>query len=207
MVNRQRSQALLEFAIVAPVLFLIVLISFDFGRGAFAYAQLQGAAREAARQAILAYDQGSNTAQPGCTQLTPPCPSRAVVDYTHLLDSVGYSTAYADSTSVTAPPSYGTYTANADPSLPGTIALTSGDQVNTVYVFIYELDATPGNPSPRWPCLTTACTSLYGNVVRTGGRQQVVVDLKMRWQPVALSIAGLKSYITFDATTVETMEF
>jgi TadE-like protein len=53
----QRSQAMPEFALVAPVLFLIIFGIFDFGRGIFAYAAIQTAANEAARVAI----QGENS--------------------------------------------------------------------------------------------------------------------------------------------------
>ena len=48
----QRSQAMPEFALVAPILFLIIFGIFDFGRAIYFYVSSQQAANEAARVAI-----------------------------------------------------------------------------------------------------------------------------------------------------------
>lgn len=45
----QRSQAMPEFALVAPILFLIIFGIFDFGKGIYDYVTLQTATNEAAR--------------------------------------------------------------------------------------------------------------------------------------------------------------
>src|SRR5216683_8345805 len=52
---RGRAQALVEFALVAPVVLLLIGGSVDMGRGLLLYALLQGASRDTARQAALAY--------------------------------------------------------------------------------------------------------------------------------------------------------
>src|SRR4051812_24767600 len=49
--KRTGGQALVEFALVAPVFFLLLLAVLDAGRGAFASVVLANAAREATRQA------------------------------------------------------------------------------------------------------------------------------------------------------------
>jgi Flp pilus assembly protein TadG len=49
----RRGQALVEFALVLPILVLVVLGIFDFGRAIFAYNTVSNAAREAARVAIV----------------------------------------------------------------------------------------------------------------------------------------------------------
>jgi len=51
--RRSRGQALVEFALVIPVLILIFMGLFDFGRAVFAWNSLSNAAREGARVAIV----------------------------------------------------------------------------------------------------------------------------------------------------------
>jgi len=205
-VSRWRAgQALVEFALIAPVLLLIIGATVDMGRGLLLYSLLSGASRDAARQAALAYYSGSNTLPPDCTALATPCSLSPLINTAHLLDPLGVQVVYQDSTAISSAPSYGTYSANADPTQPGTIALAGGANTNTVYVFIYELDSTGGNPSPRWSCPT--CAAANGAYVRTSGHQRVVVDLKLKWQPVLAHLLGLPAAITFDSQSVERMEF
>jgi len=205
-VSRWRAgQALVEFALIAPVLLLIIGATVDMGRGLLLYSLLSGASRDAARQATLAYYSGSNTLPPDCTALATPCSLSPLINTAHLLDPLGVQVVYQDSTAISSAPSYGTYSANADPTQPGTIALAGGANTNTVYVFIYELDSTGGNPSPRWSCPT--CATANGAYVRTSGHQRVVVDLKLKWQPVLAHLLGLPAAITFDSQSVERMEF
>ncbi len=205
--RKRLGQALVEFALVAPILLLLIGATVDIGRGVLLYNLLQGASRETARAAALPYNAGSNTLPPSCTSLVPACSQSAVVQGAHLLDALGASVVYQDSTSIGSPPAYGTYVANADPTQPGTITLTNGAANNTVYVFIYELDSTAGNPSPRWGCTTAACTTTYGSAVRTSGHQRAVVDLKYRWQPVMAAFLGIPTVVTFDSQSVVRIEF
>ena len=198
-------QALVEFALIAPVLLLIIGATVDMGRGLLLYSLLSGASRDAARQAALAYYSGSNTLPPDCTALATPCSLSPLINTAHLLDPLGVQVVYQDFTAISSAPSYGTFTANADPTQPGTIALAGGANTNTVYVFIYELDSTGGNPNPRWSCPT--CAAANGASVRTSGHQRVVVDLKLKWQPVLAHLLGLPAAITFDSQSVERMEF
>lgn len=205
MVRRHRGQALVEFALIAPIVLLIIGATVDLGRGLLLYALLSGASRDTARQATLQYYSGSNTLPPDCTALATPCSLTSLVTGAHLLDPLGVSVIYLDSTAISSPPSYGTYVANADPTQPGTITLSAAANANTVYVFIYELDSTGGNPSPRWSCPT--CAAANGAAVRTSGHQRVVVDFKLKWRPVLASFLGIPAAITFDSQTVDRMEF
>lgn len=50
---RQRGQSLVEFALVIPLVILMLLGLFDFGRAIYAYNTVSSAAREAARVAIV----------------------------------------------------------------------------------------------------------------------------------------------------------
>jgi TadE-like protein len=204
-VSKHQGQALVEFALIAPVVLLLIGATVDLGRGLLIYTMLQGASRDMARQAVLEYYSGSNTLPPTCTTLATPCSLTALTNGAHQLDPLGMSVAYQDSTSISSPPSYGTYSANANPLLPGTITLNGSINPSTVYVFVYELDATGGNPNPRWSCPT--CAGASGAAVRTSGHQLVVVDLKLQWKPVLNTFLGIPSSITFDSQSVERMEF
>ena len=208
MVRRTKlGQSMVEFALVAPILLLLIGATVDIGRGLLMYNLLAGAARETARLATAEDNKGSNNLPPPCTTLAAPCSQTSVVSGAHLLDALGVTVVYQDSAAIGSPPSYGTYVANADPTQPGTITLTAGTNPNTVYVFVYELDSTGGNPSPRWSCTAAACTSTYGSAARTSGHQRVVVDLKLKWQPVMARFLGIPTVVTFDAQAVDRMEF
>ena len=196
---------MVEFALVAPVVLLIIGATVDMGRGLLLYTMLQGASRDLARQSALVYYSGSNTLPPDCTALGTPCGKTPLTTSAHLLDPLGITVDYQDSTAISSAPSYGTFTANANPLQPGTITLAGGANPNTVYVFIYELDSTAGNPNPRWSCPTCAATN--GAAVRTSGHQLAVVDLKLQWQPVMARFLGIPTLITFDSQSVARIEF
>jgi len=198
-------QALVEFALIAPVVLLMIGATVDLGRGLLIYTMLQGASRDMARQAVLEYYSGSNTLPPTCTTLATPCSLGPLTNGAHQLDPLGMSVAYQDSTAISSPPTYGTYVANANPLLPGTITLTGAINASTVYVFVYELDAAAGNPNPRWSC--PSCAGASGAAVRTSGHQLVVVDLRLQWKPVLNTLLGIPSVITFDSQSVERLEF
>ncbi|MGZ6300155.1 MAG: TadE/TadG family type IV pilus assembly protein [Candidatus Limnocylindria bacterium] len=197
--GRAAGQALVEFVLVAPIVLLLIGATVDIGRGLLLYTLLQGASRDTARQATLAYYNGSNLLPPDCTALATPCSLSSIVNGAHALDSLGVTVAYSDSSTTSTPPAYGSYVANADTTQPGTITLSPGDASNTVYVFIYELDAN-ASPVTRWGC--TACGPL-----RTTGHQRVVVDLKLKWQPVLARFLGIPATVTFDSQTVDRLEF
>lgn len=52
-VRRDRGQGLVEFALILPVLLLVLMGLFDFGRAIFAFNAISNAAREGARVAII----------------------------------------------------------------------------------------------------------------------------------------------------------
>ena len=205
MKNSKLGQALVEFALIAPAIFLLIGATVDLGRGLLIYTTLQGASRDMARQAVLGYYSGSNTLSPTCTALATPCTLGPLTSGAHQLDPLGMSVVYQDSTAISSPPSYGTFVANANPLQPGTIALSGAITASTVYVFIYELDSTGGNPNPRWSC--PSCAGVNGAGVRTAGHQVVVVDLKLQWKPVLNTLLGIPSTITFDSQSAETLEY
>ncbi|MGH7763676.1 MAG: TadE/TadG family type IV pilus assembly protein [Candidatus Dormibacteraceae bacterium] len=195
-------QALVEFAFVAPVVLLVIGATIDIGRGLLLYELLQGASRDTARQATLAYDLGANDLLPDCTALSAPfnCNLSSVVTGAHALDSLGVTVDYLPSADAISTPTYGTYAVNpVDATQPGMITLAGADTSNVVYVFIYSLDSS-ATPAPQWACGTCEPT-------RPHGHQRVIIDLKLKWQPVLARFLGIPTSITFDAQTVERLEF
>jgi hypothetical protein len=191
---------MVEFALVVPAVLGIFLFTVDAGRGIFFYTQMGFAAREGARQAVLGTNWSSNTVAPKCNTLGT-CQTLGVLPQLKTLTPWGFPVVYSDSTTNSTPPSYGTYTPNADPNQPGTIALTGAAANNTLYVFVYQVGPST-SPNPRWAC--PSCSPS----VRTPGHQTVVVDLKMKWVPFTFHMFGFTSLpITLDAQTVQRMEW
>jgi hypothetical protein len=87
---RQRSQALIEFALVSPVLLLLLFGIIDLGRAVFYYDTLGHAAREGARTAVQASNKLPNnadvlatvTSQLAGAPVTEPCPQGPVTSAT-----------------------------------------------------------------------------------------------------------------------------
>lgn len=86
----QRSQALIEFALVSPVLLLLLFGIVDIGRAVFYFDTLNHAAREGARTAVRASGQlprnadilATVTTQMIGAQVTAPCPQGPVTTAT-----------------------------------------------------------------------------------------------------------------------------
>jgi Flp pilus assembly protein TadG len=84
--GRQRSQALIEFALISPVVLLLIFGIVDIGRAVFYYDTLNHAAREGARAAVRASSQMPTNAavlavvaqQLVGVTVTEPCPQGPV---------------------------------------------------------------------------------------------------------------------------------
>lgn len=61
----QTSQGLVEFALIAPIILLLILFIVDFGRGIYYYVTIDNAANEGARAAVR------SSAKPGTTTTLP----------------------------------------------------------------------------------------------------------------------------------------
>lgn len=66
--RRQRGQSLVEFALMAPLLMLLVLATIDGARAVFAYNTIANAAREGARYGIVHGAASSNPIGPGVNE-------------------------------------------------------------------------------------------------------------------------------------------
>lgn len=88
--QRQKSQALIEFALVSPVLLLLLFGIIDIGRAVFYYNTLNHAVREGARTAVRASNQlptnadvlTTVTSQMLGTPVSEPCPQGPVTTAT-----------------------------------------------------------------------------------------------------------------------------
>jgi TadE-like protein len=86
----QRSQALIEFALISPVLLLLLFGIVDIGRAVFYYDTLSHAAREGARAAVIASNQLPTNADVLATvsgqlvggSVTAPCPQGPITSAT-----------------------------------------------------------------------------------------------------------------------------
>ena len=115
----QRSQALIEFSLVSPVLLLMLFGIVDLGRGIFYYDTLNHAAREGARTAVRASNQlptnadvlAAVSAQMLGAPVTEPCPQGPI--------STGTPPANAGWVYVTEPNPPATVEATPPPNAPG----------------------------------------------------------------------------------------
>jgi hypothetical protein len=193
---------MVEFALVAPIVLLIMLILIDFGRGLFYYSEMAAGARESAREATLEANFDTDT---GPGKSATGLPVLGVVPQLQRLAAFGYPVAaYQPSTSTfTLSGTYGSYSGNVSsgtgpcPWKPGQITLAPSASVNVLYIFIYELDPCTGEI--QWDTKSS---------FRNGGHRLVVVDLKMKWAPTALQYAGLGgANLVFDAQSAQREEW
>ncbi len=89
--RREAGQALVETALVLPVLLIILMGVFDFGRAIYAYNAVSNAAREAARVAIVDQNNGAVVAEgkraalgldPAAVNVTFPVPPCSLIGCT-----------------------------------------------------------------------------------------------------------------------------
>ena len=115
----QQSQALIEFALISPVLLLLVFGIIDIGRAVFYYDTLNHAVREGARTAVRASDQlptntdvlSSVNSQMLGTPVTTPCPQGPVTGATPPENAAWLY--------ITEPNPPGTVESNPPPNAPG----------------------------------------------------------------------------------------
>lgn len=74
--GRSRGQTLVEFALIAPLFFLLLFSIIEFGRAVYYIQMLNNAAREGARYAIV---HGLGTAETGCP--SGPFPAEYVAEH------------------------------------------------------------------------------------------------------------------------------
>jgi Flp pilus assembly protein TadG len=93
--SRSRGQALVEFALVAPIFFIMLFALIDFGRYVYYVQILNNAAREGARYAIVHGSKGIPSSGPAETGTVSSDPSGANVKSTvrnYLVGVIGQTT-------------------------------------------------------------------------------------------------------------------
>ncbi len=133
-IDGQRSQALVEFAIVAPVLLLFLFGVVDFGRIIYVYVTLNQAVTEGARAAVLA---------------SAPLPANA--------DVQAAVRAHAVDVSLANPCPNGPITTTTPPANSGWIYITEPGWPTSVEALRPTLDNAPGGQTP--PVAATASCS------------------------------------------------
>ena len=87
--GRARGQAMVELALIAPVLVMLLITTVDMGRAAYIYVTLSNAVREGARAAILTGTTGPDDSgvisqveqlAPGVTLSAASCPNNQPLD-------------------------------------------------------------------------------------------------------------------------------
>ena len=94
--SQARGQALVEFALVAPIFFLMLFALIDFGRYVYYVQILNNGAREGARYAIVHGAKGIPSSGPAAPGTVSSDPSGAYVQQTvrnYLVGVIGQSTA------------------------------------------------------------------------------------------------------------------
>jgi Flp pilus assembly protein TadG len=158
----ERSQAMPEFALVAPILFLIIFGIFDFGRGIYDYVTIQTATNEAARVAL----EGS--------------PDLGGSAYTRLALNAIVNTAQANTAGINI------VTAGDCPNGPIPSLTALEDSTSTHYVppntgWLY---VTPSEPMP-WTT-TSPCAS-----TPPGGNQRIQVTVIYHFSPITPLIGNV----------------
>ena len=195
---------MVEFTLVAPIFFALFVGLADAGRGLLAYNELAVGSRAGAREAVLQYNAGSNTSAPTCYPST--CNVPGVLPTIRRVGGFGFPVVYSDSGSSSSPtsPSLCTATANgsytANGSLPPlTLSLSGAAAVNTIYVCIYEYDQTSSGTAGYW--------ATGSGLARNSGHEMAVVDLKVKWASITLSLLGLTPSVTLDSQTIQRIEY
>jgi Flp pilus assembly protein TadG len=155
--RKKRAQSLVEMAMIAPILIMMLVSVIDFGRAAYDYSTLAGAVREGARQAALT----------GSTRMTDADVVTAVKRY-----AVGLSLAAA-------PCVNGTAGASWPPSTPASAAPNTG--------VIYIVSGSSNSPSidaPGGQAPANATGSCAAVTPAYAGRYPLTVKVLYNFQPL-----------------------
>jgi Flp pilus assembly protein TadG len=168
---------MVEFTLVLPVLMLLILGLADVARAVYDYNIISNSAREGAREAILAYNQCSNTSNTACGPIPPAGASIIGVDNAVTRAGAGL-VAYRFATDATG-------ARNAAPCTP---------LPNQGCVWVFVIDGTTTNQSCTPPNPTSSGgTDTWGvcdfNANKQGGHD-VVVEIEFKFQPLTALVAN-----------------
>jgi Flp pilus assembly protein TadG len=136
--ERQQAQSMVEFSLLAPVFLIILFLTIDFARLAYAYAAVSWAAREAARVVSL---------QP---QASSDCAALQTAEGT------------AQGFLLTADPN--SRAGNSDPNSPGPPYAPSTPPAGQGYIYIWPAVATNTPPDSPANCVGTSARPIAAGV-------------------------------------------
>lgn len=195
--RRSLGQSMVEFALIAPSLLLLTVGLADFARAFYYFTDLNTAANEGTRQAVLYANRATNT-----SSATTPTSSQTVGVVPAIKNvAFGLPVIYHDSTSLSSPPSYGTYAPPGAGQQVGSVKLNSNAQPNVIYVFVWQEGDSA--LSPRWSC--PSCND--GHEVRTAGHNTVIVDAQVRFAPFTTLAGGINFSVPLEAKSVAREEW
>jgi hypothetical protein len=172
-----RGQSMVEFALLSPVFFLMIMGLTDAARAVYDYNVISNASREGVREAVLAYNQcaNNNSATPANWQCGATPPS-------------GASLVGVDNAITRAGASIVGFTPVTDGTLPTSTAPSCTPAANKgcVWVFIVNNTGAPGgctppNPPPGGTDGWTACDF---NADKRNGNFDVVVEIEFNFAPL-----------------------
>lgn len=182
MTARQRSQAIVEFALVAPLLLILIFGVIDFGRIIYIYVTLNQAVNEGARAAIVA---------------SAPLPNDAAVETAvnnHAVDVV-----------LANPCPNGPITTTVPPANSGFLYITEPEPIRTnnpIQQLSPTLDNAPGGQGP----LPTKASSSCSATDPTSGHAPLQVTIVYNFVPFTPLIQRLtgSSIVIWAAATYKT---
>ena len=175
--HRSLGQAATEFALIAPLFLVLMLGLMEVGRAVFYYNIISNAAREGAREAILAYNQCSNATVPTAPCSGPPSGSSLVGVESAIKraggGAVGFNFNNADQATDTGNPVSCTPSANRGCVF---IFLSGGAKAASCRNSAGNPDTGPG-PNDHY----SLCNF---NTSKSSGANDVVVEVEYKFQPL-----------------------
>lgn len=174
--NRRSGQSMVEFALLVPVFMLLVLGLVDTARVVYYYNVISSSAREGAREAVLAYDQCSNTSDSACGSGPQSGNSLVGVDNAAARGGAGI-VPYNFVTDVVG-------TQNVRP--------TCSPQANRGCGWVFIVNPSTSGTSPCTPPgPNDAWSSCDFSAKKTGGNHDVVVEIEYKFVPLTPLVANV----------------
>lgn len=179
--NKRRGQAMTEFALIAPIFFVMILFLVDVARVIYYYDVISNAAREGAREAILEYNQCSNQT-PGATAGTPPVTCSTPPNGTGVT-IVGVDPAMDRVTGGALKFQFANTTSDTGTPPPCTPAPNRG------CVWVFEVGS--GTPNSNGPDPTDPLQTINYNSLKAGGNHDIRVEIEYNFTPFTPMISRI----------------
>lgn len=179
--GRNRGQAMVEFALIGPLFFLLILGITDMARAVFYYNVISNASREGAREAVLAYNQCANNNGGGTWCAGAPPAGTTVIGVNNAINRAGAgAVAFTKSGGTTGFVDTGTTNTATAPSC------TPAPNAGCAWVFLVNgtlLNSCTG-PAGAPPGDEAAWSNCNFNSSKEGGNHDVVVEIEFNFQPL-----------------------